>query len=298
MPSSAALRRAVTLLALIASVCCVAVSARAQAQQAAPELRLPHMLSDHAVLQRDRPIHIWGWDAPSTSITIDFRKQHVTVKADDLGAWSAYLTPEPAGGPDTLTIHGTHRHRTPRHPRRRRLVRLRSVQHGDTSPRLPRLRRHQERRPAHRRREPAPDLRSDSPPALREEIQRLSTQRSARLMDRVQLRHSHRVLRRRLPLRPRHSSTRAHPNRPRRLDMGRHTHQLMAQPGRARSRQLLHARLRRARPLRRRANRPHHPHKPTSSAPSPQPKPPTSPHPNSTGTPIRHPGSRPSSSTA
>jgi sialate O-acetylesterase len=65
------------------------------------------MLSDHAVLQRDRPIHIWGWDAPSTSITIDFRKQHITVKADELGAWSAYLNPESAGGPDTLTIHGT-----------------------------------------------------------------------------------------------------------------------------------------------------------------------------------------------
>ena len=65
------------------------------------------MLSDHAVLQRDRPIHIWGWDEPSASITIDFRKQHVTAKADELGAWSAYLNPEAAGGPDTLTIHGT-----------------------------------------------------------------------------------------------------------------------------------------------------------------------------------------------
>jgi sialate O-acetylesterase len=65
------------------------------------------MLSDHAVLQRDRPIHIWGWDVPLASITIDFRKQRVTVTADDLGAWSAYLNPEPAGGPDTLTVHGT-----------------------------------------------------------------------------------------------------------------------------------------------------------------------------------------------
>jgi sialate O-acetylesterase len=65
------------------------------------------MLSDHAVLQRDRPIHIWGWDDPSTAVTIDFRKQHLTVKADEVGAWSAYLNPEPAGGPDTLTIHGT-----------------------------------------------------------------------------------------------------------------------------------------------------------------------------------------------
>jgi sialate O-acetylesterase len=65
------------------------------------------MLSDHAVLQRDRPIHIWGWDAPGAAVTIDFRHQHVTTKADDLGAFSVYLAPESAGGPDTLTLHGT-----------------------------------------------------------------------------------------------------------------------------------------------------------------------------------------------
>jgi sialate O-acetylesterase len=65
------------------------------------------MLSDHAVLQRDRPIHIWGWDAPGAAVTVDFRHQHATVNADDLGAFSLYLAPESAGGPDTLTIHGS-----------------------------------------------------------------------------------------------------------------------------------------------------------------------------------------------
>jgi len=65
------------------------------------------MLSDHAVLQRDRPIHIWGWDAPGAAITVDFRHQHASTKADELGAWSLYLSPETAGGPDTLTIHGS-----------------------------------------------------------------------------------------------------------------------------------------------------------------------------------------------
>jgi sialate O-acetylesterase len=65
------------------------------------------MLSDHAVLQRDRPIHIWGWDAPGAAITVDFRHQHAYIKADDLGAFSVYLAPESAGGPDTLTIYGS-----------------------------------------------------------------------------------------------------------------------------------------------------------------------------------------------
>jgi len=71
------------------------------------QTRLPHMLSDHAVLQRDRPIHIWGWDTPGASVEVVFRKQHVTTKADDLGEWTVYLNPESAGGPDTLSIHGT-----------------------------------------------------------------------------------------------------------------------------------------------------------------------------------------------
>ena len=65
------------------------------------------MLSDHAVLQRDRPIHIWGWDAPGATVTVDFRHQHAATKTDDLGAWSLYLSPEIAGGPDVLTIHGS-----------------------------------------------------------------------------------------------------------------------------------------------------------------------------------------------
>lgn len=71
------------------------------------QTRLPHMLSDHAVLQRDRPIHIWGWDTPGTAVTVDFRHQHASTKADELGAFSVYLSPEKAGGPDSITIHGS-----------------------------------------------------------------------------------------------------------------------------------------------------------------------------------------------
>jgi sialate O-acetylesterase len=65
------------------------------------------MLSDHAVLQRDRPIHIWGWGAPGAAVTVDFRHQHAATHADELGAWSLYLDPEKAGGPDTLSVHGS-----------------------------------------------------------------------------------------------------------------------------------------------------------------------------------------------
>ena len=95
-----------TLALFLCSLCAPAQTPEAPAQTQS-QLRLPHMLSDHAVLQRDRPIHIWGWDTPGATITVDFRHQHAFTKADDLGAFSVYLAPESAGGPDTLTIHGT-----------------------------------------------------------------------------------------------------------------------------------------------------------------------------------------------
>jgi sialate O-acetylesterase len=70
------------------------------------DVRLPHVLSDHAVLQRDRPIHIWGWAAPAAHLTVRFHAQSVTAIADATGSWSLWLAPESAGGPYTLTVSG------------------------------------------------------------------------------------------------------------------------------------------------------------------------------------------------
>lgn len=69
-------------------------------------VRLPAVLSDHAVLQRDRPIHLWGWAEPGAKLTLHFHAQTVAAEADRLGKWSAYLAPERAGGPYTLAITG------------------------------------------------------------------------------------------------------------------------------------------------------------------------------------------------
>lgn len=70
------------------------------------EVRLPHMISDHAVLQRERPIHLWGWATPEAHLTLNFHHQSVPAIANEIGAWSAWLKPEAAGGPYTLTISG------------------------------------------------------------------------------------------------------------------------------------------------------------------------------------------------
>ena len=71
------------------------------------EVTLPHLLSDHAVLQRESPIHIWGNADPGETVTVHFHDQTRTAKADDLGKWSLWLMPEKAGGPFTLTATGS-----------------------------------------------------------------------------------------------------------------------------------------------------------------------------------------------
>lgn len=73
----------------------------------AAEVRLPHMLSDHAVLQRDAPIHIWGWAEPLETIQVRFRSQKRSASANRYGEWELWLAPEPAGGPYTLNIQGS-----------------------------------------------------------------------------------------------------------------------------------------------------------------------------------------------
>src|ERR1700728_274759 len=73
---------------------------------ASAEVRFPNLLSDHAVLQRERPIHVWGWATPNAHLTVRFHQQTVGAEADALGQWSAYLAPEDAGGPFTLSVTG------------------------------------------------------------------------------------------------------------------------------------------------------------------------------------------------
>jgi len=68
------------------------------------EVRLPGILSSHMVLQRDRPIHIWGWSNPGEKVSVDFHGVGRDVIGDSLGNWSAFLPPESAGGPFQLTV--------------------------------------------------------------------------------------------------------------------------------------------------------------------------------------------------
>jgi sialate O-acetylesterase len=71
------------------------------------EVRLPSVFSDHAVLQRGQPVHIWGWAAPQEMVTVRFHSQARQAVADANGNWQVWLMPEVAGGPYTVSIEGS-----------------------------------------------------------------------------------------------------------------------------------------------------------------------------------------------
>lgn len=64
---------------------------------------LDEMFQDNAVLQRDKPIEVWGVGAPGDEIRVSFNGAEVAAQADKTGAWRAQLPATPAGGPFELT---------------------------------------------------------------------------------------------------------------------------------------------------------------------------------------------------
>lgn len=75
-------------------------------QNLSAEVRLPHIFGSDMVLQREKPVNIWGWADTGEKITIAFNDQKVKVKADKNGKWSAALKPMEAGGPFNMSIKG------------------------------------------------------------------------------------------------------------------------------------------------------------------------------------------------
>lgn len=71
------------------------------------EVTLPKIFATHMVVQRDLPVHVWGWASPGETVNISFRGESLAVRAGALGRWSAYLKPGQAGGPFTMTVRGS-----------------------------------------------------------------------------------------------------------------------------------------------------------------------------------------------
>jgi len=57
----------------------------------AAELRLAVLFSDHMVVQRDKPVPVWGWADPGESVTVNFAGQQKTAAAGPDGKWMVRL---------------------------------------------------------------------------------------------------------------------------------------------------------------------------------------------------------------
>jgi sialate O-acetylesterase len=84
----------------------------AQARDTTPDVPSGHppllheMFQDHAVLQRDKPIKVWGHAAPGERVTVSLASSDARARADASGSWQVQLPPLPAGGPFVLTARG------------------------------------------------------------------------------------------------------------------------------------------------------------------------------------------------
>ncbi|MCY2926817.1 MAG: hypothetical protein NT031_15540, partial [Planctomycetota bacterium] len=79
-----------------------ALAARAGAANVT--FKLPNVIGDNMVLQRDVPLPIWGWAVPGQKVSVTLAGANVEALADELGEWMVSLPPMKAGGPYEMTV--------------------------------------------------------------------------------------------------------------------------------------------------------------------------------------------------
>jgi sialate O-acetylesterase len=69
-------------------------------------VRVPALIGDNMVLQRDRKIRIWGWADPNERVTVAIGKDQTSAVTDSSGRWQALVGPLKTGDPLELKITG------------------------------------------------------------------------------------------------------------------------------------------------------------------------------------------------
>ena len=87
------------LLKFIAFILCFNLTLSAQ-------IKLPKLISDGMVLQRDTKVKIWGWASPQENIQLSFKGNQYATIADNNGNWTIEMPPQKAGGPFVMELSG------------------------------------------------------------------------------------------------------------------------------------------------------------------------------------------------
>jgi sialate O-acetylesterase len=71
------------------------------------QVKLPRLISDNMVLQRDAKLTIWGWAAVGEKISLRFKEKTYTTTAGADSTWTVTLPAQKAGGPYDMEITGS-----------------------------------------------------------------------------------------------------------------------------------------------------------------------------------------------
>lgn len=88
--------------AIVLAVAAIAATDRSLAAEA-PGPLLDAIFQDHAVVQRDRPIAVWGDARSGDRVTVSIGHASISARADAAGHWRSSLPAMEAGGPYALT---------------------------------------------------------------------------------------------------------------------------------------------------------------------------------------------------
>ena len=71
------------------------------------QVKLPRLIRDSMVLQRDIKLKIWGWASAGEKIVVKFNNKKYTTNTGTDGRWAIMLPPIKAGGPHTMKIEAS-----------------------------------------------------------------------------------------------------------------------------------------------------------------------------------------------
>lgn len=75
--------------------------------EARADVRLSAFFADHAVLQRDKPLRVWGWAEPGENVAVKLGTESGEATAGKDGRWQVVLKSQPVSKtPLTLTVVG------------------------------------------------------------------------------------------------------------------------------------------------------------------------------------------------
>src|SRR5688572_9658870 len=73
------------------------------------QVKLPGLVRDSMILQREAKINIWGWASKNEKIKIRFNGKNYKTTTGADGKWLTELPPMNAGGPYTMEISGSNK---------------------------------------------------------------------------------------------------------------------------------------------------------------------------------------------